>query len=88
MKHDQNSEQKYLYFSVFSSSILSLKRACINFPKISIVRRVSVCTNKSHCVLYCSLLKSTDLINLENACEYFAIKSLLVVGQVPPLDFM
>ena len=26
-----------------------------------------------------------DLINLINACENFATKSLLVVGQVPPL---
>jgi hypothetical protein len=33
---------------------------------------------------YWSLLKSIDLINLENACEYFATKSLLVVGQFPP----
>ena len=29
-----------------------------------------------------------DLINLENAREYFAVKSLLLVGQVPPLDFI
>ena len=29
-----------------------------------------------------------DLINLENACEYFAVKLLLVVGQIPPLDFI
>jgi len=47
-----------------------------------------VCTNKSHCIFYGGLLKSADLINLENACEYFAIKSLLVVGQVPPLYFI
>jgi len=25
------------------------------------------------------------MINPENSCEYFATKSLLVVGQVPPL---
>ena len=43
---------------------------------------------KSHCLFYCSLLKSNDVLNLENACEYFAIKSLLVVSQVPPLDFI
>jgi len=49
---------------------------------------ISVRTNKRHYIFYFSLLKSTDLINLENACEYFAIKSLLVVGQVPPLDFI
>jgi len=49
---------------------------------------IPVCTIKSHYILYCSLLNSTDLMNLENACEYFAIKSLLVVGQVPPLDFI
>jgi hypothetical protein len=39
----------------------------------------------SLCVLYCSCWKSIDLINLESACEYFATKSLLVVGQFPPL---
>ena len=39
----------------------------------------------SLCVFYCSCCKSIDLINLENACEYFATKSLLLVGQVPPL---
>ena len=39
----------------------------------------------SLCVFYCSCWKSMDLINLENACEYFATKSLLLVGQVPPL---
>jgi len=48
---------------------------------------IPVCTIKNYYIFCCSLLKSTDLINLENACEYFAIKSLLVVGQVPPLDF-
>ena len=37
------------------------------------------------CVFYCSCWKSIDLINLGNACEYFATKSLLLVGQVPPL---
>jgi len=35
----------------------------------------------SLCVFYCSCWKSIDLINLENACEYFATKSLLLVGQ-------
>jgi len=58
----------------------------LNFPKLSIVR--CVYTNKIHYIFYCSLLKSTDLINLANACEYFAVKSLLAVGQVPPLDFI
>ena len=32
-------------------------------------------------------MKSIDLTNLENACECFGVKSLLVVGQVPPLDY-
>ena len=49
---------------------------------------IPVCTIESHYIFYCSLLKSTDLINLENVCEYFAIKSPLGVGQVPPLDFI
>ena len=49
---------------------------------------IPVCTNKTHYIFYCSILKSTDLINLENACEYFANKSLLVVGKVPPLGFI
>jgi hypothetical protein len=39
----------------------------------------------SLCVFYCSCWKLIDLINLENACEYFATKSLLVVGHVPLL---
>ena len=43
---------------------------------------------KSLYKFYCSLLKSTDFINLENVCEYFATKSLLVVGQVPPPVFI
>ena len=47
---------------------------------------IPVCTVGSHYIFSCSLLKSIDLINLENACEYFAVKSLLLVGQVPPLD--
>jgi hypothetical protein len=33
---------------------------------------------------YYKLLKSLDLINIENAYEYFVTKSKLVVGQVPP----
>jgi len=49
---------------------------------------IAVCTVESHCVFCCGLLKSIDLTNLENACEYFAVKSLMVVGQVPPLDFI
>ena len=48
---------------------------------------IPVCTIGSHCIFYCSLLNSTALINLENACEYFAIRSLLVVGHVPSLVF-
>jgi hypothetical protein len=39
----------------------------------------------SLCVFYCSFWKSIDLINVEKAYECFATKSLLVVGQVPPL---
>jgi len=46
---------------------------------------IVLCTNKNHYIFYCSLLKSTDLIILENALEYFATKSLLVVDQVPSL---
>ena len=34
---------------------------------------------------YCSLYKSTGLINLERSFVYFANKSLLVMGQAPPL---
>jgi len=49
---------------------------------------ISLCTIESHYIFYCSLLKSIDLINLEIACDYFAVKSLLVVCQVPPLDFI
>jgi hypothetical protein len=39
-------------------------------------------------LIYCDLLKSIDLINLTNACKYFAIRSLLVVDQVPPLAWI
>ena len=47
-----------------------------------------LCPNESQYTFYRSLLKSTDLINLENACEYFVSNSLLLVGQVPSLDFI
>ena len=47
-----------------------------------------VFTNKSRYIFYCSLYKYTDLINLEHSCVYFATKSLLVLGQVPPLFFI
>ena len=61
----------------------------MNFSILSIVCcTYLVFTNKSHYIFYYSLYKSTDLIILENACEYFVIKSLLVVGQVPPLVFI
>ena len=60
----------------------------MNFLKLSILRFVSGMYEKSHCIFYCGLLKSTDLKDLENACEYFAIKWLLVVSQVPSLDFI
>jgi len=67
----------------------------MNFPELRFKNCVQVLCIlylriKSHYILYCSLWKSTDLINLENACEYeyFATKSQLVVGQVPPLFFI
>ena len=72
---------KFAWVSVFSSGNLSLKHVDMNFPKLSIVCCVSGMYEKSHYIFYRNLLKSTDLINLENACEYFAIKSLMVVGQ-------
>ena len=42
----------------------------------------------SHCRCYCSFWKSTDLMQLENAYQYFSTKSLFVVGQVPLLVFI
>jgi len=57
-----------------------------------------VCTIEGHYLFYCSLLKPIDLINLENACEYFAVKSvgggpgssagLYLVLQSIPLEFL
>ena len=75
---------QFAWVSVSSSSNLLLKHVYMNFPKLSIVCMYE----KSHYIFYYRLLKLTDLINLENAWEYFAIKSLLVVGQVPPMDFI
>jgi len=49
---------------------------------------ISLCPVENHYIFYCSFFKPISLINLENACEYFAVKSLLVVCQVPPLDFI
>jgi len=68
---------QFAWVSIFSSSNRSLKLAYMNLPKLSIV--CCVCTNKTHYIFYCSLLKSANFINLENACEYFVIESLLVV---------
>jgi len=68
-----------------------LTDAYINFPKLSVVWWLYiylVFMDKSLYIFYCSLWKSINLINLENACEYFATKSLLVVGPVPPLVFI
>ena len=79
---------QFAWVSVFSSSNLSLKHVYVNFLKLSIVCCVSGMYENSHCIFCCGLLKSTDLINLENACEYFAMKLLLVVSEVPPLDFV
>jgi hypothetical protein len=67
----------------------SLADAYVDFPKL-VLCTVYICpvlTDKDLCIFYCSWWKSIDLINLEKACEYFATKSLLVVGQVPPLIF-
>ena len=80
---------QFAWVSVFSSSNLSLKRCLCKLLEIKhCMLCILVCTIESHCIFYCSLLKSIDLINLENVCEYFAVKLLLLVGQVPPLDFI
>ena len=42
----------------------------------------------AHFRIYRRLLKSTDLVNLEMLCVYFATMSLFVVDHVPPLDFI
>jgi len=60
----------------------------MSFLKDSIACWVFGMYAKSHCIFYCSLLKYNDVINLENACEYFAMKSLLMVSQVPSLDLI
>jgi hypothetical protein len=45
------------------------------------INRIQLNMNKS---IYCNLLKSVDLINLEKASRCVATNSLLVVGQLPP----
>jgi len=69
---------QFAWVSVFSYSNLSLKYVDMNSPKLSTIYCVSGKYEKSHYIFYRNLLKSIDLINLENACEYFAIKWLLV----------
>ena len=65
---------QFAWVSVFSSGNLSLKHTYIKLPEIKhCTLCIPVCTNKIHYIFYCSLLKSTDLINLENACEYFTV---------------
>jgi len=79
---------QFAWFSVISSSNLSLKHVYMNFPKLNIVCCVFRYVRTEPLCIILQLLKSTDLINLENAFEYFAVNSLLVVSHVPPLDFI
>jgi hypothetical protein len=87
---DTSSSSWFALFSVFSSSNISLGDAYVVFSKLMSCA-VCICpalTDKGLCIFYCIWWKSIALINLENACEYFATKSLLVVRQVPPLVFI
>ena len=70
--------------NVFSSSGKYLAIANVSSTKLIVLYMLykpSVC-NKSHCIVYCSLLKSTDLTNREKAFKYLATRLLVVVGQV------
>ena len=72
--------------NVFSSSGKYLAIANVSSTKLIVLYMLykpSVC-NKSHCIVYCSLLKSTDLTNREKAFKYLFTRSLLVVGQAGP----
>ena len=44
---------------------------------------IPLLASRSHCMFFCSLQKSTNFINLVNACKYsyFGTKSLLVVAR-------
>jgi hypothetical protein len=70
--------------------VMSLFDTYEDFPKL-VPCPVCMCpllTGERLCMYYCSCWKSIDLINLENACEYFATKSLFAEGRVPPLVFI
>jgi len=72
--------------NVFSFCGNYLAIANVSTPKLTVLYRLyilSMC-NKSHCIVYCSLLKSIYLTNCEKAFKYLATRSLLVVGQAPP----
>ena len=72
--------------TVFNSSGNYSATANVSTPKLIVLYRLYIpnMCNKSHCIVYCSLLKSIDLTNRENAFKYLATRSLLVVRQALP----
>jgi len=72
--------------NVFSSNENYLASANVGIPKLIVFYKLyipSMC-NRSHCIVYCSFLKSIDFTNRERTFKYLFTRSLLLVVQAPP----